>query len=94
MLEKKDIDHIARIARIRLEPAEAGEFLGELNSILGLIDRMRAVDVSRVETMSHVLDRSQPLREDRPDAGIDRAGMLGNAPERDGDLIAVPKVIE
>lgn len=94
MLERKDIEHIARIARIRLGDGEGADVLRELNSILELIDRMRAVDVSAVETMSHVLDRSQPLRADRPSADIDRERLLGNAPERDGDLFAVPKVIE
>ena len=64
-LSLQDIQHIARLARIRVTEAEAEAARGQLNSIFGLIEQMQAVDTAGVEPMSHALDVAQRLREDK-----------------------------
>ncbi len=93
-LSLQDIQHIARLARIRVDDAEAETARGQLNSIFGLIEQMQAVDTAGVEPMSHALDVSQRLREDRVSESDQRDKFQAIAPAVENGLYLVPKVIE
>lgn len=93
-LTLQDIQHIARLARIRVTEAEADTARGQLNSIFGLIEQMQAVDTSGVEPMSHALDVAQRLREDRVSESDQRDKFQAIAPAVENGLYLVPKVIE
>ncbi len=93
-LSLQDIQHIARLARIRVDDAEAETARGQLNSIFGLIEQMQAVDTAGVEPMSHALDVSQRLREDRVSESDQRDKFQAVAPAVENGLYLVPKVIE
>ena len=93
-LSLQDIQHIARLARIRVTETEAETARGQLNSIFGLIEQMQAVDTAGVEPMSHALDVSQRLREDRVSESDQRDKFQTVAPAVENGLYLVPKVIE
>ena len=93
-LDLAKIEHIALLARIALDPAEAQGVLDGLNRVLGLIEEMQAVDTSGIEPMSHALELEQPLREDRVTEGDQRALYQSVAPAIENGLYLVPKVIE
>lgn len=93
-LSLQDIQHIARLARIRVTEAEAETARGQLNSIFGLIEQMQAVDTAGVEPMSHALDVTQRLREDRVSESDQRDKFQSIAPAVENGLYLVPKVIE
>lgn len=93
-LSLQDIQHIARLARIRVDDAEAEAARVQLNSIFGLIEQMQAVDTAGVEPMSHALDVAQRLREDRVTESDQREKFQAIAPAVGGGLYLVPKVIE
>lgn len=93
-LSLQDIQHIARLARIRVSETEAETARGQLNSIFGLIEQMQAVDTAGVEPMSHALDVSQRLREDRVSESDQRDKFQAIAPAVENGLYLVPKVIE
>lgn len=93
-LSLQDIQHIARLARIRVNEAEAETARGQLNSIFGLIEQMQAVDTTGVEPMSHALDVAQRLREDRVSESDRRDRFQAIAPAVENGLYLVPKVIE
>jgi aspartyl-tRNA(Asn)/glutamyl-tRNA(Gln) amidotransferase subunit C len=93
-LSLQDIRHIARLARIRVDDAEAETARGQLNSIFGLIEQMQAVDTAGVEPMSHALDVAQRLREDRVSESDQRDKFQAVAPAVENGLYLVPKVIE
>lgn len=93
-LTLQDIQHIARLARIRVDDAEAETARGQLNSIFGLIEEMQAVDTAGVEPMSHALDVAQRLREDRVSESDQRDKFQAIAPAVENGLYLVPKVIE
>jgi aspartyl-tRNA(Asn)/glutamyl-tRNA(Gln) amidotransferase subunit C len=93
-LSLQDIQHIARLARIRVDDAEAETARGQLNSIFGLIEEMQAVDTSGVEPMSHALDVAQRLREDKVSEPDLRDKFQAIAPAVENGLYLVPKVIE
>ena len=93
-LKLEDVQRIALLARIAIEPGEAREVVDGLNRVMGLIGEMQAVDTGGVEPMSHPLDLTQRLREDRV-SETDRHDLYQSvAPAVERGLYLVPKVIE
>ena len=90
MLTDKEIDHIAKLARLDLDHAHKEKFKKELSLILGYIEKLNEVDAAGVETLYQVtgLQNVTRLDEHRGDFVIDEtlAGYLvGQAPmHRDG----------
>ena len=89
-----DVRRVAQLARLRLEDAQAGQMLTELNAIFALIAEMQAVDTEGVEPMSHPRDVAQRLRADVVSEPNRREALLGLAPKAENGLYLVPKVIE
>ena len=93
-LSPADVNRAATLARIAIDEGEAQAVLAQLNGIFQLIAEMRAVDTRGVEPMSHALDVVQRLREDGVTEGDQRALLQAVAPQVEGGLYLVPKVIE
>jgi aspartyl-tRNA(Asn)/glutamyl-tRNA(Gln) amidotransferase subunit C len=93
-LELDDVKRVARLARIAITEDEARSTLQQLGGIFALIEQMQAVDVSRVEPMSHAQDITLRLREDEVTEADARERLLAVAPEVEAGLYLVPKVIE
>jgi len=89
-----DVRRVAQLARLRLDDAQAGQMLTELNGIFGLIAEMQAVDTDAVEPMSHPRDVSQRLRADAVTEPDRRQALLALAPRTEAGLYLVPLVIE
>ena len=65
MPEKKDIEYLARIARIEIAPDEVESYLADLRGMLGFVDKIRNAEVSGVPAIEHVLQMTlQPRLED------------------------------
>jgi aspartyl-tRNA(Asn)/glutamyl-tRNA(Gln) amidotransferase subunit C len=93
-LSDDQVRRIARLARIAVGSEESAAVLDRLNRVLGLVDRIRAVDTAGIEPMAHPLDAGQRLRPDEVTEADQRAAHQSVAPAvRDG-LYLVPKVIE
>jgi aspartyl-tRNA(Asn)/glutamyl-tRNA(Gln) amidotransferase subunit C len=93
-LTLEQVRRVAHLARIKISEAEAQSTLGHLNGIFTLIEEMQAVDTTGVEPMAHAQDLAQRLREDRVTEADQRAAFQAVAPETEGGLYLVPKVIE
>ncbi len=93
-ISRGEVEHVARLARLALSEEEKARMGEELSSILAYIDQLRELDTSDVEPTSHAIPMVNVMREDevRPSYPVD--AMLQNAPEREGDLVRVPKIIE
>jgi aspartyl-tRNA(Asn)/glutamyl-tRNA(Gln) amidotransferase subunit C len=93
-ISREEVEHVARLARLALSEEEKARMGEELSSILAYIDQLRELDTSDVEPTSHAIPMVNVMREDevRPSYPVD--AMLQNAPEREGDLVRVPKIIE
>ncbi len=90
----KDVEHVARLARLELSEADKERMRRELDSILSYIDKLRAVDTEGVEPTSHAVPLTNVMREDVTRSSFPQSDMLANAPERSGDFFRVPKIIE
>ena len=93
-LSPADVNRAATLARIAIDEGEAQAVLAQLNGIFQLIAEMQAVDTRGVEPMSHALDLVQRLRDDAVTEGDQRAQLQPLAPQVEGGLYIVPKVIE
>jgi aspartyl-tRNA(Asn)/glutamyl-tRNA(Gln) amidotransferase subunit C len=81
MLERQQVDHVARLARLELSDDEAERMTVELSKVLDHIEAIRELDLDDVEPTSHVVDLVNALRADVPEPSLDRAVALASAPE-------------
>ncbi|TLX57385.1 Asp-tRNA(Asn)/Glu-tRNA(Gln) amidotransferase GatCAB subunit C [Stutzerimonas nosocomialis] len=93
-LERSEVEKIAHLARLGLNDADLPRTTETLNNILGLIDRMQAVDTQGVEPLAHPLETSQRLRADEVTEGNQRDAYQAIAPAVEDGLYLVPRVIE
>ena len=89
-----DVRRVAHLARVAIDDAEARAVLSQLNDVFRLVAEMQAVDTGGVEPMSHALDVTQRLRPDAVTEADQHADFQKVAPQVEGDLYLVPKVIE
>ena len=93
-LTPEQVRRVAHLARIEVSPAEAEAVRVQLNDIFEMIERMQAVDTSGVAPMSHAQDLMLRLREDAVTESDLHQRFQSIAPQVEGDLYLVPKVIE
>ena len=89
-----EVEQVARLARLSLTDAEKEKMRRELDGILTYIDKLRALDTTGVEPTSHAVPVTNVMRDDVPCPSLPQSEALANAPDRQGDLFRVPKIIE
>jgi len=94
MIEREDVEHVARLTRLALSDAELERMREQLNSILAHLDTLRAVPTEGVEPTSHAVDVVNVMRDDTEGQCLSQADALANAPDPSGDLFRVPRIIE
>jgi aspartyl-tRNA(Asn)/glutamyl-tRNA(Gln) amidotransferase subunit C len=93
-IDKEVIKHVAHLSRIDLQPNELEKLSSNLHDILGFIDKISSLDVSRVSPASHILPISNVLREDKLHVSLTPEKALENAPSKKGNFFSVPKILE
>lgn len=93
-LERTEVEKIAHLARLGLSEADLPRTTETLNNILGLIDRMQAVDTTGIEPLAHPLETTQRLRADVVTELNQRDAYQAIAPAVEEGLYLVPRVIE
>ena len=93
-VDDKMVLRVAGLARLKLAADEVPHLTGELNSILGWIDQLQAVDTGDMQPMNAVIPLTRDWRADAITAGDIQSDVLKNAPEAAHGFFAVPKVIE
>jgi aspartyl-tRNA(Asn)/glutamyl-tRNA(Gln) amidotransferase subunit C len=81
MIDRDQVLHVARLARLELSDEEVTRMSEELSHVLDHIEKIRELDLEGVRPTSHVVDRSSPLRADEPTGSLPREGVLASAPE-------------
>ena len=88
------IRRIAHLARVAVADDEVEHLRGEINAILAFVEQLQEVDVAGVEPMTSVTPMEMKKRKDVVTDGGDADAVLRNAPAREGNYFAVPKVVE
>jgi aspartyl-tRNA(Asn)/glutamyl-tRNA(Gln) amidotransferase subunit C len=81
MLDRDQVLHVARLARLELSDDELQRMASELSHVLDHIDKIRELDLAGVAPTSHVVDVAAPLRPDQPEPCLPRETVLAGAPE-------------
>jgi aspartyl-tRNA(Asn)/glutamyl-tRNA(Gln) amidotransferase subunit C len=90
-LTRQDVLKLADIAKLELSDIEADSLLGDLDKMLGFVDKVRALDLDGVEPLVYMTDRENVLREDLPTDPLSHAEALRGAPGADSDYFRVPR---
>jgi aspartyl-tRNA(Asn)/glutamyl-tRNA(Gln) amidotransferase subunit C len=90
MIDREQVLHVARLARLELNEDEVVRMTGELSAILDHIEKISALDLDGVPPTTHVVDVPNALRPDEPRPCLPREVVLANAPAVDEGGFAVP----
>jgi len=90
MIDREQVLHVARLARLELTEDEVQRMAGELSGILEHIDAISALDLDGVPPTSHVVEVPDALREDVPRPSLPREVALAQAPDAGDDGFRVP----
>jgi aspartyl-tRNA(Asn)/glutamyl-tRNA(Gln) amidotransferase subunit C len=93
-LSKETVEYVANLSRIELQEEELSKLSRQLETILGFIDTLSAVDVTNIVPTDHILSLNNAWRGDEPRESLPIDKTLSNAPQKDGRFFVVPKVIE
>jgi aspartyl-tRNA(Asn)/glutamyl-tRNA(Gln) amidotransferase subunit C len=93
-INNQEVEKVAKLARLEISEAEQAAFAKQLSQILTHVETLKQYDTEGVEPTATVLGQVNVFREDvvRPSLPVEKA--LANAPEREADGFAVPKIIE
>jgi len=93
-----DVQRIAHLSRLELNPAEAQAILPQLQAVFSLVEEMQAVDTTGLEPLAHPIlflrQLAQPLRADQVTEADHRTENMLSAPAEQDGYFLVPKVIE
>jgi aspartyl-tRNA(Asn)/glutamyl-tRNA(Gln) amidotransferase subunit C len=90
MLDRDQVLHVARLARLELSDDDVERMASELSKVLDHIDKIRELDLEGVPPTSHVIDVVNALRADEPEPSLPREVILAAAPEALHDGFGVP----
>ncbi|MDP5276994.1 Asp-tRNA(Asn)/Glu-tRNA(Gln) amidotransferase subunit GatC [Chengkuizengella axinellae] len=90
----KDVEHVAKLARLELKDEEKNQFTKQLNAILQYAEKLNELDTENIEPTTHVLKLTNVMREDETRDSLPLEKVFHNAPEEDEGQIKVPAVLE
>ena len=90
MIDREQVLHVARLARLQLDDAEVERMVGELSKVLDWIEKIEELDLEGVPPTSHVVEVANALRADEPRPCLPREVALAAAPSRTEDGFLVP----
>jgi len=97
-ITRQQVDHIAKLSRIRLTEDEEEKMASEMGAILSYIDKLKAVDTEGVEPIAHATGLENVMRADLPNIhhrpGQYSEELLHQAPEKDKNFLKVRTVLE
>jgi len=88
------VQHIAHLARLEFKGEELENIKGDMEQIIGFIDKLSELDTNDVEPLIFMSDEVNVLREDVPKSVISNEEALMNAPKKDSDYFRIPKVLD
>ena len=92
-ITKKEVLYVAHLARLDLDAESIEKFAGQIDEILGYIEKLKRVDTRNIKPTSHAIFLTNAFREDQEREHIERELALANAPEKEDGNFVVPKVV-
>jgi len=92
MITIKDVEHVAKLARLNLTEEEKEKFTRQLGDVLKYVEQMNEVDTTDVEPMAHSIDFVNVMREDKVVYEQNKETLMQNAPQEENGFFKVPKI--
>ena len=89
-----DVEHIAFLARLGLSDSEKRTFQEQLSGILDYMKTITELDTSEIAPTAQVIPLLNVMRPDVVQPSLPREAVLRNAPDREGDFLRVPPVLD
>ncbi|MCI7421598.1 MAG: Asp-tRNA(Asn)/Glu-tRNA(Gln) amidotransferase subunit GatC [Alphaproteobacteria bacterium] len=93
-IDNETVKRVAFLSRLKVEDEKIEAIKEEFNKILNWIEELNEVNTDNVEPLISVNDTTLRLREDQITDGNYQEAVLANAPDKEYDYFAVPKVVE
>jgi aspartyl-tRNA(Asn)/glutamyl-tRNA(Gln) amidotransferase subunit C len=93
-ISRKDVEHVARLARLALSEEEITSFEEQLARILEHAERVTSLDTEGVPPTSHAIAQANVFREDVVGECLPQDAALANAPQAESNQFRVPRIIE
>ena len=93
MLTKKQVKHVALLARLELSEEEKEKYASQLSAILEYAEALNKLDTENVPPTAHVLPIKNVFREDLVSDHMPNEKATANAPAKDGNYFKVPKIL-
>ena len=93
-ISKDDVERVAHLARIGIDPTEVDAYTADLDRILNLVEQMNEISTQGIEPLAHPQDMQLRLRADTVTESDQRALFQSIAPQTDQGHYLVPKVID
>ncbi len=94
MVEKEEVQRVAQLALLEIEPEQMDKFSRQFNEILEYMEEINELDLSQCEAAFHITELKNVFREDKVEPSYNRDVILKNAPDSEDGAFRVPKVIE
>jgi aspartyl-tRNA(Asn)/glutamyl-tRNA(Gln) amidotransferase subunit C len=92
-ITKEEVLYVTHLARLDLDAESIEKFAGQIDEILGYIEKLNQVDTRNIKPTSHAIFLTNAFREDQEREHIARELALANAPEKEDGSFVVPKVV-
>lgn len=93
-IDEAQVRHISHLSRLNPTDDEVRLFSEQLSAILEYVEQLNELDTSDVPPTAHALPVNNVFRADEPRPGLTPDQALANAPHREGNFFAVPKVLD
>lgn len=93
-ITQQNVEYVAGLAQLSLDEATKERLAGEMDEILGYMDKLNELNTDSIEPMMHAQEMTNVYRDDEVKPSLKREEALQNAPQSDGEHFLVPKILE
>ena len=92
MITSREVEHVARLARLHFEDEELERLQPELSQIIDYVKQLAELDLSGLEPTSHAVALKNVFRPDVPVSGLTQEEAMSNGPDVERGQFVVPKI--
>ena len=94
MVTDKDIEYVARLAKLKLSDEEKTRLVSQMGDIVEFANNINKLNTDGVEPTNHILKIQNVFREDEIKESYSRDEILKNAPKKEAGCLVVPSVVQ
>jgi len=92
-LTRKEVEHVAHLARLNLTDEELDQMTEQLDNILSYVEKLGELDTEGVEPTTHAFSISNAFREDVVKESLTQQESLQNCNDKNDESFIVPRII-